>query len=90
MTFWPDPDTGHVFMRYTRCADHETAGLIFTHQFSRNLESFETSTETAEVIATGTGDDGVPIEAVQVRLPLVLPESNGKARFGRNEVFLES
>lgn len=88
MRFWSDPDTGHVFMRYTRRADHETAGLTFTHQFSRNLESFETSTGAAEVIATGTGDDGIPIEAVQVRLPLVLPESNGKARFGRNEVSL--
>ena len=88
MTFWANPDTGHVFMRYTRRADHETAGLAFTHQFSRNLNAFESSAEVAEVIATGTGDDEVPVEAVQVRLPLVLPESGGKARFGRNEVSL--
>jgi hypothetical protein len=73
-------------MRYTRRADHETTGLAFTHQFSRDLDAFENSAEAVEVIASGTGDDGIPVEAVQVRLPLVLSQSGGKARLGRSEV----
>ena len=61
-------------------------GLAFTDQFSRDLNTFENATESPEVIATGTGDDGTRIEAVQLKLPLVLPDSGGKARFGRNQV----
>ncbi len=61
------------------------AGL-FKGQFGRNLEIFENATESPEVITTGTGDDGSKIEALQLKLPLVLPDRGGKARFGRNEV----
>ena len=86
ITIWPDPATGDVYMRYPRRADHVVAGLNITDQFSRDLLTFEDSVDAPEVIGTGTGDDGVAIEAVQIRLPLVLPVSGGKARFGRNEV----
>ena len=86
LTFWADPVTGEVFMRYTRRTDYAAVGLAFTDQFSRDLDTFENATESPEVIATGTGDDGTRIEAVQLKLPLVLPDSGGKARFGRNQV----
>ncbi|MFP6883404.1 MAG: hypothetical protein VCA40_03175, partial [Roseibacillus sp.] len=86
LTFWADPATGEVFMRYARRTDYAAVGLAFTDQFSRDLNTFENATESPEVIATGTGDDGTRIEAVQLKLPLVLPDSGGKARFGRNQV----
>jgi hypothetical protein len=86
LTFWTDPVTGEVFMRYTRRTDYAAVGLAFTDQFSRDLNTFENATESPEVIATGTGDDGTRIEAVQLKLPLVLPDSGGKARFGRNQI----
>ncbi|NIP96540.1 MAG: hypothetical protein GWO24_25150, partial [Akkermansiaceae bacterium] len=41
ITFWPDPDTGEVFMRYPRRADYLAAGLDITDQFSRDLILFE-------------------------------------------------
>ncbi|MED5417522.1 MAG: hypothetical protein VYA27_02410, partial [Verrucomicrobiota bacterium] len=86
LTFWVDPATGEVFMRYTRRADYAAVGLVFTDQFSRDLNTFENATDSPEVIATGISDDGTKIEAVQLKLPLVLPDSGGKARFGRNQV----
>ncbi len=86
LTFWADPATGEVFMRYARRTDYAAVGLAFTDQFSRDLDTFENAAESPEVIATGTGDDGTRIEAVQLKLPLVLPDSGGKARFGRNQV----
>lgn len=86
LTFWADPVSGEVFMRYTRRADHASLGLVFIDEFSRNLETFEAATEAPEVIGTGTGDNGTAIEAVQLKLPLVLPDSGGKSRFGRNRV----
>ena len=73
-------------MRYTRRADYASLGLLFIDEFSRNLEAFEAATEAPEVIGTGTGDNGTAIEAVQLKLPLVLPDSGGKSRFGRNRV----
>ena len=86
LTFWADPVSGEVFMRYTRRADYASLGLLFIDEFSRNLETFEAATEAPEVIGTGAGDNGIAIEAVQLKLPLVLPESGGKSRFGRNRV----
>ena len=86
LTFWADPVSGEVFMRYTRRADYASLGLLFIDEFSRNLEAFEAATEAPEVIGTGTGDNGTAIEAVQLKLPLVLPDSGGKSRFGRNRV----
>ena len=73
-------------MRYTRRTDYNALGLVFTDQFSRDLGTFENATEAPTVIATGTGDGGAAIEAVQLKMPLVLPDSGGKARFGRNSV----
>ena len=86
LTFWPDPATGEVYMRYTRRTDYSALGLVFTDQFSRDLGTFENATEAPTVIATGIGDGGAAIEAVQLKMPLVLPDSGGKARFGRNSV----
>jgi hypothetical protein len=86
ITFWADPDTGDVYMRYPRRADYLEAGLTVTDQFSRDLVDFEDALEAPEVIGSGIGDDGVAVEAVQIKLPLILPVSGGKARFGRNEV----
>ena len=86
LTFWPDPATGEVYMRYTRRTDYGSLGLVFTDQFSRDLGAFENATEAPAVIATGIGDGGAAIEAVQLKMPLVLPDSGGKARFGRNSV----
>lgn len=86
ITFWADPVTGEVFMRYPRRTDHVAAGLDITDQFSRDLVTFENSVEAPVVIGTGVGDDGIEVEAVQIKLPLVLPVSGGKARFGRNTV----
>ena len=88
MRFWTDPETGRVFMRYARRTDHASVGLTFTHQFSRDLSTFENLPGAGEVIGSGTGDDGIPVEAVQVPLPLILPGSGGRARYGRNEVSL--
>ena len=88
MRFWTDPETGRVFMRYARRTDHASVGLTFTHQFSRDLSTFENLPGAGEVIGSGTGDGGIPVEAVQVPLPLVLPGSGGRARYGRNEVSL--
>lgn len=83
LTFWADPVSGDVFMRYPRRADFAAAGLDITDQFSRDLAAFEDAAGVPEVIGTGVGDGGVAIEAVQIKLPLVLPVSGGKARFGR-------
>lgn len=86
ITFWADPVTGEVYMRYPRRTDHAAAGLDITDQFSRDLITFEDSVDAPVVIGTGLGDDGIKVEAVQIKLPLVLPVSGGKARFGRNTV----
>ena len=88
LRFWAEPGSGRVFMRYARRADHQSMGLSFAHQFSRDLDSFESLPGQGEIIARGAGDDGVPVEAVQVPLPLVLPGSGGRARYGRTEVSL--
>ncbi|MFT7302836.1 MAG: hypothetical protein ACI8UZ_001674 [Akkermansiaceae bacterium] len=84
--FWIDPATGRRYLRYTRRADFAAIPLTIAAQFSRDLTSFENSSEIPTVIATGTGDSGVAIEAVQVEFPLILPVSGAKARHGVVEV----
>lgn len=83
---WIDPVTSRRYLRYTRRADFAAIPLTITDQFSRDLGVFEDSSVAPAVIATGTGDSGVAIEAVQTEFPLVLPVSGGKGRFGRVDV----
>jgi len=83
---WVDPDTGRIFLRHTRRTDFAALGLTITDQFSRDLTGFEDSAVAPAVIATGTGDGGVAIQAVQTEFPFVLPISGGKGRYGRVDV----
>lgn len=83
---WIDPADGRVYLRHTRRADFAAIPLTITDEFSRDLTAFETSVVAPSVIATGIGDSGAVIEAVQSEFPLVLPVGGGKARFGRVEV----
>ncbi len=83
---WVDPADGRIYLRHTRRTDFAEIPLTITDQFSRGLVTFENSAETAAVIANGTGDSGVAIEAVQTEFPLILPGGGGKARFGRVNV----
>jgi hypothetical protein len=83
---WIDPADGRVYLRHTRRADFAAIPLTITDEFSRDLTAFETSVVDPSVIATGIGDSGAVIEAVQTEFPLVLPVGGGKARFGRVDV----
>lgn len=83
LTFVADPATGRAFMRYPRRVDFAEVGLDPTDQFSRNLMQWENAAGPPAVIGTGVSAEGVPIEAVEIELPLILPVSGGKARFGR-------
>ncbi|MDA7862182.1 VCBS domain-containing protein [Akkermansiaceae bacterium] len=83
---WTDPATGRIYLRHTRRTDFLAIPLTITDQFSRELVSFEDSAVDPTVIATGTGDSGVAIEAVQTEFPLILPVSGAKGRYGRVNV----
>ena len=83
---WVDPADGRIYLRHTRRADFGAIPLTITDEFSRDMTVFEDSATAPTVIATGTGDSGAAIEAVQTEFPLVLPVGGGKARFGRVEV----
>ncbi|MGY8658031.1 MAG: galactose-binding domain-containing protein [Verrucomicrobiales bacterium] len=83
---WVDPATGRIYLQHTRRGDFAAISLTITDQFSRDLGVFEDSSVAPTVIATGTGDSGVAIEAVQTEFPLILPVSGGKGRFGRVDV----
>ena len=89
LTVWADPVTGEVYLRYPRRSDYVDAGLDIQDIWSRDGITFEDATVAPEVIATGTSAGGVPIEAVQIQFPLVLPVSGGKARLGQNTVTLD-
>ncbi|MDC0315262.1 VCBS domain-containing protein, partial [bacterium] len=82
---WTDPATGRIYLRHTRRTDFAAIPLTITDQFSREMLSFEDSAIAPAVIATGTGDSGAAIEAVQTEFPLILP-SGGKGRYGRINV----
>ncbi|MDB4282466.1 VCBS domain-containing protein [Akkermansiaceae bacterium] len=82
---WTDPATGRIYLRHTRRTDFAAIPLTITDQFSREMLSFEDSAIPPAVIATGTGDSGAAIEAVQTEFPLILP-SGGKGRYGRINV----
>ncbi|MDB4377601.1 cadherin-like domain-containing protein [Akkermansiaceae bacterium] len=82
---WTDPETGRIYLRHTRRTDFAAIPLTITDQFSREMLSFEDSAIPPAVIATGTGDSGAAIEAVQTEFPLILP-SGGKGRYGRINV----
>lgn len=83
---WIDPASSRIYLRYTRRSDSAVIPLTITAQFSRNMAAFEDSVGAPAVIATGTGDSGVAIEAVQTEFPFILPVNGGKARFGLVEV----
>lgn len=83
---WVDPADGRIYLRHTRRSDFAAIPLTITDEFSRDMTVFEDSAVAPTVIATGTGDSGAAIEAVQTEFPLVLPVGGGKARFGRVEV----
>jgi len=83
---WVDPADGRIYLRHTRRRDFAAIPLTITDQFSRDLVAFEDSATPPLVIAIGTGDSGVAIEAVQTEFPFILPVGGGKARFGRVEV----
>ena len=84
---WVDPATSRIYLRHTRRTDFAAIPLTITDQFSRNPGlPFENSALAPTVIATGTGDSGVAIEAVQTEFPLILPTSGGKGRYGRVNV----
>ena len=55
LTFWPDPATGEVYMRYTRRTDYGSLGLVFTDQFSRDLGAFENATEVPPSLQRALG-----------------------------------
>ncbi|MGI9244763.1 MAG: hypothetical protein ACR2RV_28425, partial [Verrucomicrobiales bacterium] len=84
---WTDPADGRIYLRHTRRTDFAEIPLTITDEFSRNPNlPFEDSADDPAVIATGTGDSGAAIEAVQTEFPLVLPDSGGKGRYGRVDV----
>ena len=86
-TIWTDPANGRIYLRHTRRTDFASIPLTITDQFSRNPGlPFEDSAVAPQVIATGTGDSGVAIEAVETEFPFVLPISGGKGRYGRVDV----
>ena len=84
---WTDPLDSRIYLRHTRRTDFAAIPLTITDEFSRNPNlPFEASAEAPAVIATGTGDGGAAIEAVQTEFPIVLPTSGGKGRYGRVDV----
>jgi hypothetical protein len=84
---WVDPATGRFYLRSTRRVDFASIPLTITDEFSRNPGlPFEDSAVAPTVIATGTGDSGAAIEAVQTEFPFMLPTSGGKGRYGRADV----
>ena len=86
-TIWTDPANGRIYLRHTRRTDFASIPLTITDQFSRNPGlPFEDSAVAPAVIATGTGDSGAAIEAVETEFPFVLPISGGKGRYGRVDV----
>jgi autotransporter-associated beta strand protein len=83
-TIWEDPNDGRIYFQYTRRADFAAAGLTINEQFSNALVTWELdAASVASAIATGTGDDGVAIEAMRVELPAVLPVGGDMAHFAR-------
>lgn len=86
-SIWTDPATGRIYLQHTRRTDFAAIPLTITDEFSRNPGlPFEASASPPTVIATGTGDGGAAIEAVQTEFPFVLPISGGKGRYGRVDV----
>ena len=84
---WTDPVTGRIYLRHTRRTDFASIPLTITDEFSRNPGlPFEASAVAPAVIATGTGNSGAAIEAVQTEFPLALPISGGEGRYGRVDV----
>ena len=90
-TIWEDPADGKFYFQYTRRTDAAAAGLTIAEDFSRAMAVWDPSSTvvpavTATMVGSGTGDDGVAIEAMQIELPGTLPTTGGKARFGRLNV----
>ena len=80
LTVVEDPANGVVSLRYPRRADFAAAGLSYDELFSADLTNFEMVVGTVDIIATGTGDNGVSVEVVEVEFPSLLPSNGRKAR----------